>query len=374
VPSYEKLPSGKTRAVWYAQGKRYSKAFDTEREARAYGRAFESETQRRNRRIEEWAAGTGGPTGPDVAEYGRMLISDPELKPESRKAYESSLDKIRGTELGRTPVGRVTTGQVREFLNGVAKSRPSVYALLSKIFNSAIADEYLTVSPLRKLKISRPKYRRGEGEPLTAEQVQRLVKAAASPRDALMYQLGVFAGLRGGEVGGLKPEDVDRTDCRRHGRPSAKNGCRLVVRHNSTGGGRIGTPKGNRPRTITVPCELVDALVEYVAENPPGPQGTVFRTEWGHGPNARTGLVTDETVTDAIVGAAERAGLPRITFKILRVTCASLLHARNVPPKSIQQYLGHATLAETMETYARVFSGEDVAAAESLAGIWNGDQ
>jgi integrase len=48
----------------------------------------------------------------------------------------------------------------------------------------------------------------------------------------------------------------------------------------------------------------------------------------------------------------ERAGLPEIRFHDLRHTCATLLLGRGVHPKIVQELLGHATIAMTLDTYS----------------------
>ena len=48
----------------------------------------------------------------------------------------------------------------------------------------------------------------------------------------------------------------------------------------------------------------------------------------------------------------EKAGLPEIRFHDLRHTCATLLLGRDVHPKFVQELLGHATIAMTMNTYS----------------------
>ena len=53
----------------------------------------------------------------------------------------------------------------------------------------------------------------------------------------------------------------------------------------------------------------------------------------------------------------DRAELPRITFHDLRHTCASLLFHRNVHPKFVQELLGHASVAITLDTYSRMLPG-----------------
>ena len=53
----------------------------------------------------------------------------------------------------------------------------------------------------------------------------------------------------------------------------------------------------------------------------------------------------------------ECAGLPPVRFHDLRHTCATLLLSRNVHPKYVQELLGHATVAITLDTYSHVLPG-----------------
>ena len=48
----------------------------------------------------------------------------------------------------------------------------------------------------------------------------------------------------------------------------------------------------------------------------------------------------------------KEAGLPEIRFHDLRHTCATLLLGRGVHPKLVQEFLGHATIAMTLDTYS----------------------
>ena len=53
-----------------------------------------------------------------------------------------------------------------------------------------------------------------------------------------------------------------------------------------------------------------------------------------------------------------RAGLPRtVRFHDLRHTCATLLLSRGVHPKLVQELLGHAKIAITLDTYSHVLPG-----------------
>ena len=53
-----------------------------------------------------------------------------------------------------------------------------------------------------------------------------------------------------------------------------------------------------------------------------------------------------------------RAGLPeRVRLYDLGHTCATLLLSRNVHPKYVQELLGHASIALTLDTYSHVLPG-----------------
>jgi integrase len=55
-----------------------------------------------------------------------------------------------------------------------------------------------------------------------------------------------------------------------------------------------------------------------------------------------------------------RAGLPLSTrLYDLRHTCATLLLGSNVHPKYVQELLGHASIALTLDTYSHVLKGMD---------------
>jgi integrase len=61
-----------------------------------------------------------------------------------------------------------------------------------------------------------------------------------------------------------------------------------------------------------------------------------------------------------------RAGLPQITFHDLRHTCASILFQRNVHPKFVQELLGHASVAITLDTYSHMLPGMGGEAADAI--------
>ncbi|MGH3088848.1 MAG: tyrosine-type recombinase/integrase [Rubrobacteraceae bacterium] len=62
----------------------------------------------------------------------------------------------------------------------------------------------------------------------------------------------------------------------------------------------------------------------------------------------------------------EKAGLPKVRFHDLRHTCATLLLTKGVHPKFVQELLGHATTAITLDTCSHVMPGMGDAAARAM--------
>ncbi len=65
----------------------------------------------------------------------------------------------------------------------------------------------------------------------------------------------------------------------------------------------------------------------------------------------------------------KKVGLPDIRFHDLRHTCATLLLSRGHHPKLVQELLGHASVAMTLDRYSHVLPGmgDQTAAAMEAA-------
>ena len=61
----------------------------------------------------------------------------------------------------------------------------------------------------------------------------------------------------------------------------------------------------------------------------------------------------------SFVSLLEKARGHRVSFHDLGHTCATLLFSRNVHPKYVQELLGHASIALTLDTYSHVLKGMD---------------
>ena len=61
--------------------------------------------------------------------------------------------------------------------------------------------------------------------------------------------------------------------------------------------------------------------------------------------------------------------MPEIRFHDLRHTCATLLFSKGLHPKFVQELLGHATVAITLDTYSHVLPGMGNQAADAMEDV-----
>ena len=107
-----------------------------------------------------------------------------------------------------------------------------------------------------------------------------------------------------------------------------------------------------------MPRFLADELADHLAGKAPGdlvftaPEGGVLRNT-----NFRPRFFDP---------AAEKAGLPGLTPHELRHTAASLAVAAGANVKAVQQMLGHASAAMTLDVYAGLFADDLDAVADRL--------
>ena len=74
--------------------------------------------------------------------------------------------------------------------------------------------------------------------------------------------------------------------------------------------------------------------------------GLIFATTIG------TPINPENLVQRSFEPLLKKADLPEIRFHDLRHTCATLLLGRGVHTKIVQELLGHATIAMTLDTYS----------------------
>ena len=252
---------------------------------------------------------------------------------------------------GRVPLSGVTHADVTRWVaelsgSGLAPATVRyVHRVLFMALELAVRDGRLTRNPAAGVRL--PRAGRPEKRFLTHEQVRALADAAG-PHWVLILTLA-YCGLRWGELAALRVQSLD---------PLRR---RLLITEAVTEvGGRLvwGTPKDHQCREVPLPRFLADALAEHVAGR--GSQDLVFTT-------ARGAVLRNLNFRrDAFDRAATQAGLDGLTPHELRHTAAALAISAGANIKAVQQMLGHASAAMTLDVYAGLFAADLDAVAERL--------
>jgi integrase len=352
----EKRPSKsgvRHRVGWSEPGtnrQRY-KSFHAKEDARAFKREVE-------RAIDHGTYSPEAERRQTFSEYARKVIeSDYNLRGSTRYSYLHNLGKwLEGSPLGATRLDRITPTMLRDFLDRVdsgPSARRNVHKLLAKVLNQAKRDRILVSSPMEGVRA--PKIERATSvEPLHPSVVGKLASAARTPMCTLAIKLAGYVGLRAGEISGLRLQDVN----------PLRSEISIVQGTSREGGQRVlGALKtaGSR-RTLAIPKSLMSDLVAFVDSEGVTEDGRIFRTPRG-------GLMDHIRLNEAVHRAAEQAGLPPVKFHDLRHTCASILIQAGQNPKQVQSYLGHQTIAMTLNTYSHLFPADSGALADAMGRL-----
>jgi integrase len=221
-----------------------------------------------------------------------------------------------------------------------------IHTVLRKALQQAVRDDVLPRNVCDA--VTAPRQTKKEMQPLTPTQAKILFENVREDRLRALYVLAITAGLREGELLGLRWEDVN-----------LERGL-LQVRQQLTrtrDGLSFTAPKRGKARVVRLTDMAIAALgAHWVAQNE---ERTRAGSLW-----QETGLVFTSTVGTPIdVGnltyrsfrpLLKRTDLPRIRFHDLRHTCATLLLSKGTHPKIVQEMLGHANISMTMDTYSHV--------------------
>ena len=228
-----------------------------------------------------------------------------------------------------------------------------VHRILAGIFKAAVRDRRIVASPCEGTRL--PKVHRQRIEPMALEAVEALTEAIPERYRALVT-LAAGTGLRQGEIFGLT---VDRIDFLRRQLTVDRQ---LVTMPDRAP--YLAPPKTQASvRVVPLPQVVVDAVAAHLATWPT--DQFVFTTELGD-PIRRTAF--SERIWRP---ALKRAGLSGVTMHGLRHFYASLLIRHGESVKTVQARLGHASAAETLDTYSHLWPDSDDrtrAAVDSVLG------
>jgi integrase len=219
-----------------------------------------------------------------------------------------------------------------------------IHSTLHKALSQAVVDGLI---PRNAADVKAPRPAPEEMQPLSEAEARAFLDAARGDRFEPLYMLAISTGLRRGELLGLRWKDVDLE------RATLRVGRALVRERGHYTLGETKTRRGRRQINLTP--RTVNALRVHRKKQL---EEKMRRADLykDHGLIFASGVGTlvhpENMVRRSFKPLLERSGLPEIRFHDLRHTCATLLLGRGVHPKLVQELLGHATIAMTLDTYS----------------------
>jgi integrase len=352
VASIAKRPDGRWRARYQAPNGKWH--------ARHFARKIDGQ-----RWLDQQTAGivTGAYVDPRAGkitfrEYAEQWRSSQVHRLSTQAYIEGRLHRQAYPVLGDRPLASIRPSDIQAWVKRLTEQlAPStvgvVHGIVSGIFRAAVRDRVIAHNPCDGTRL--PKVTKSRVEPLATETVLALADAVPDRYRALVI-LAAGSGMRQGECFGLT---VDRIDFLRR--------IVRVDRQLISVAGRtpyLAPPKTPASvRSIPLPTVVVDALAAHLAKYPPVQGDLMFTTHAGQ-PIRRT------TFGSLWRAAVNGAGAPAGTgFHELRHYYASLLIRHGESIKVVQARLGHASAAETLDTYSHLWPDSDDRTREAIDAV-----
>lgn len=277
-----------------------------------------------------------------------------QIKPRTAESYIIITNKHLKPGLGGTKLDRLDTHTVQTFYNGLseiknlsAKTVRNIHGVLHKALQQAVKNKYISYNPADDPVLPIP--RKPEIKPFDDEQVKAFLKAIKGNIYELLFVTALFTGMREGEALGLRWSAVNLTN----GTININSQLQKIVGKKEY---QLITPKNGKGRCITPPPFVMDALrrvkcQQFENKNRYGEcwedSGFVFTNELGH-------HLTPKQVYDSYKKVVAEIGIPDARFHDLRHSYAVASIRAGDDIKTVQENLGHATAAFTLNVYGHV--------------------
>ena len=257
---------------------------------------------------------------------------------------------------GEVPLAKITNPMVKRFIAEMLATgdhAPStvrkVSQVLAKVMRSAVDAGLIVRSPCDGVRL--PAEGRRDMRFLTAEQVSRLATAVGHDWEALVYT-AAYAGLRWGELAGLRPARIDL----------GRRTITVVEQLNELSGHlEWGPPKTTAGRrAVSIPGALAELLADQLDRDTIVRSGLVFPTPLGE-PMRRSNFARRIWAP-----ATSSLGLDGLRFHDLRHTAVALAISQGAHPKALQERMGHSSVTVTLDRYGHLYDGLDGQIADGL--------
>lgn len=279
-----------------------------------------------------------------------------QLKPRSRKEYETIIKNNLKPYIGRYKLCDLTPLAIQRAYNSMKNMKTGepispkftrcINAVLHKCLQKAVDLDMIKRNPCSKVEL--PRNRKRDMTVFDDEQIKMFIKAIRGSGYEDEFKIALFTGMRESEICGLTWDEIF----------FEKKVIRInhqIQKNPTTGEYQLVIPKNSKSREISVPDAVIDILLKR--KNEQSEDALKYGKNWRNPMNL---VFTHNDGTHICPHVlylnfkkiAGMIGCPNMRFHDLRHSYATLSIKNGDPVKTVQENLGHATAAFTMEVYA----------------------
>lgn len=281
------------------------------------------------------------------------------VKPSTVCAYKATIKTHLKPGLGATRLDALDTQLIQSFYNGLLKSTKqrkaispktvkNVHGVLHKALQQALVNGYIRLNPTDGCVL--PRIEKKQVKPLDEDQITAFLKGIRGHQFEQLFIVTLFSGMREAEALGLT------WDCVNFAKGTITINKQLQMVRGGKGEYRLAPTKNSKVRTVTLAPFVLDTLrrvqriqldnhVRYgeLWEN----TGFVFTNELGQ-------HLKTHTVYKNFKSVVRELGYENARFHDLRHSYAVASIKSGDDIKTVQENLGHATAAFTLDVYGHV--------------------
>ncbi|MCX5049533.1 site-specific integrase [Streptomyces sp. NBC_00474] len=303
--------------------------------------------------------------------YWLEHIVEPDSEHNTYLKYESKVRLYLVPHLGKKSLVKLTPAQLRAFMATLkrdkvpAATRFEVLRVLRNALNRAIREELLTRNVA--LLVDMPKVSKDKGSAWNAREAITFLRAARAHRLYAACVLVLVLGLRRSEVLGLRWQDIDFEGWRFTPVKQVQRvkGVGLVLKDLKTESSQAVLPLPEFCARALEERRELQELERKIADahwSQEPDHDLIFSAEHG-------GMIDPVGFSRTFERLVKRAGVRRITVRLARHTCGTLLAFLKVHPKVAQAILRHSQISMTMDVYTHVVGDSEREAVTMLAEL-----
>ncbi len=303
------------------------------------------------------------------------------LKQHTYESYESLIRLHIKPSLGKLPISKIQANQIQTFYNQKLRGdeKKGIKSLSSRMvrYMHAVIRQALEQA-VKEGQINRnvadstspPVIKSKSIKPLSEEDLITFLRQAQSDRYFAAFLLAATTGLRRGELLGLTWDCVDLEKgiitVRRQLIP-VKGGLKIEETTKSDSSKRSINLTDDAIRELKSHKKEQEEAYKLLPDELYQDNNLVFALEDGR-------YIEPRAFTKRFQRIIKKAGLSKLRLHDLRHTHASLLLARGIHPKIVQERLGHSSITITLDLYSHLTDNLQESAALSLNGLMTKDE